>query len=452
MKKLNHATKYTIIICIGLVIFNLIFGYVLLTESAKAMRDQIDGRMLDISNTAAAMINGDDIKKLTADDKDSPEYQRVLDILTYFQDNIALEYIYCILQTGEKEFVFGIDPTVNDPGEFGSPIVYTDALYNASKGKASVDREPYEDEWGKFYSAYSPIYDSMGNVAGIVAVDFSASWYQDQIKHLSLIVIGFMTFALICSIVMAILIASQYRKFFMSLISKMNELAVGIESLIHEVASESDNRPTTSLTGTKNQKGMKDSIDLLGEKINVMQERLTRQLEDMRAHAYVDGLTHLNNRTSYEEYICLLETRMKENQDLVYSVIVFDINQLKVINDDYGHEKGDELIVSIAGDIRESFDGHRIYRIGGDEFVCIFDGADTSAGVAKMREIIARKNQESPILHNTQFDVGVSIGAATYDSSMDKSYMDVFNRADAAMYADKRAFYQTHEDRRKRRG
>ena len=185
---------------------------------------------------------------------------------------------------------------------------------------------------------------------------------------------------------------------------------------------------------------------------NVMQERLTRQLDDMRSHAYVDGLTHLNNRTSYEEYIRLLENRMKEQLDYVYSVIVFDINQLKVINDDYGHEKGDELIVSVAGDIRESFDGHRIYRIGGDEFVCIFDGTDPSAGVAKMREIVARKNQESPILHNTQFDVGVSVGTATYDPAQDESYADVFRRADAAMYADKRAFYQTHEDRRKRRG
>ena len=67
MKKLNHATKYTIFICIFLTIFNLIFGYVFIKVSAKAIRTQIDERMLDISNTAAAMVNGDDLENLTAD-------------------------------------------------------------------------------------------------------------------------------------------------------------------------------------------------------------------------------------------------------------------------------------------------------------------------------------------------------------------------------------------------
>ena len=98
MKKLNYATKYTIFICIGLVIFNLIFGYVLIRESSKAMITQIKERMMDISNTAAAMINGDELAKITVNDLGSPEYQKVMETLTFFQDNIDLEYIYCIMQ------------------------------------------------------------------------------------------------------------------------------------------------------------------------------------------------------------------------------------------------------------------------------------------------------------------------------------------------------------------
>ncbi len=58
----------------------------------------------------------------------------------------------------------------------------TDALYQASLGKPSVDKVPYEDSWGRFYSAYSPVFDSNGKVAGIVAVDFSADWYDKQIR------------------------------------------------------------------------------------------------------------------------------------------------------------------------------------------------------------------------------------------------------------------------------
>jgi diguanylate cyclase (GGDEF)-like protein len=450
MKKLNNVTKYTLFICIGLIIFNLIFGYVLIKVSANAMRTQINERMLDVSNTAAAMLNGDELAKLTVDDLGSPEYQRVMDTLTYFQDNIELEYIYCIMQVSEKEFVFGVDPTIEDPGEFGSPIVYTDALYAASKGKAGVDEISYEDEWGEFYSSYSPVFDSNGDVAGIVAADFSAEWYQNKIMHLAAIVGSFIAFALVCSIVMAILIATQYKKFFMTLLNKMNDLSNGIETLIDEVASGGESVDRSPSMGLEVKGGMNDALNLLSEKILVMQMRLTEQIEIIRSHAYIDGLTGLNNRTSYKEYLQILQKKMEEQPDYEFSVVVFDINQLKIINDDYGHDKGDQLIKNISNDIRDVFGGNRVYRVGGDEFVAILDDPDPSDKIEKVRETIVRKNHESPIFHDPRVEIGLSMGYATFDPSEDKSYADVFNRADNAMYADKRAFYQTHEDRRKR--
>ena len=74
-----------------------------------------------------------------------------------------------------------VDPTLDDPGKFGEPVVTTEALKKAAKGTAAVDEEPYTDSWGRFYSSYTPVFDSKGNVAGIVVVDFSAKWYDDQI-------------------------------------------------------------------------------------------------------------------------------------------------------------------------------------------------------------------------------------------------------------------------------
>jgi diguanylate cyclase (GGDEF)-like protein len=160
----------------------------------------------------------------------------------------------------------------------------------------------------------------------------------------------------------------------------------------------------------------------------------------------------MNNRTAYTEYLQVLEKKIIENPDIVFSVVVFDINQLKVVNDDFGHDAGDKLIIEIAGDINEAFDGTRIYRTGGDEFVAILDEPDPSERIAAVKATIARKNMESPIFHDPSIEIGLSVGAATYDPSIDRTYSEVFNRADNAMYADKRAFYQTHEDRRKKKG
>ena len=68
--------------------------------------------------------------------------------------------------------------------------------------------------------------------------------------------------------------------------------------------------------------------------------------------------------------------------------------------------------------------------------------------IYQVKELLAKKNAQLPILDDSNFEVGISIGFATYDREIDRTYSDVFHRADNAMYADKREFYKTHEDRR----
>ena len=188
--RVDNTALLIAIVSSFLLALNAVLGFVLTNQSKAAMKS---------ANTAAAMLNGDELKALRAEDKDTPAYRRINDTLTYFQDNIDLDYIYCIQAVGEKEFVFSVDPTVEDPGVFGSPIVYTEALYKASKGTPAVDDESYADAWGSFYSAYSPVFDSEGNVAGIVAVDFSASWYDAQIdKQMQTIIICMAVSLLLC--------------------------------------------------------------------------------------------------------------------------------------------------------------------------------------------------------------------------------------------------------------
>ncbi|MBO4853133.1 MAG: hypothetical protein J5477_05845 [Schwartzia sp.] len=181
--KATHTLHLIILITALLVAANLLLGYVLAVQSKAAMKTLIDSRMLDIVNTAAHMLNGDDLRALKAEDKGTPKYKKINDTLAVFQENIDLKYIYCIQPLGDKQFAFSVDPTLDDPGEFGDPIVYTDALYQASLGTPAADAEPYSDHWGRFYSAYCPVFDSGGKVAGIVAVDFSADWYEEQIAQ-----------------------------------------------------------------------------------------------------------------------------------------------------------------------------------------------------------------------------------------------------------------------------
>ncbi|MBO4846092.1 MAG: diguanylate cyclase [Lachnospiraceae bacterium] len=444
--KLNRTTKYLILISIFLIAVIFTLGVVLTQKSSNAMKSLIRSRMLDISNTAAAMLDGDALGSIEAADIDTPQYQSVLKTLTYFQDNIDLQYIYCIRDMGNKNFVFTIDPTVDDPGIFGEPIIYTDSLYQASLGKPSVDDQPYEDRWGRFYSSYSPVFDSKGNVSGIVAVDFSADWYDKQISDLyyCIAIIGTMTLAL--GIVFVLMVASRSRKRYLALYKELNELSNGIEDLADELSESLGATVGNELLHKSHhiENHSLDEMSVLGDKIHDLQEYMRKQLSIIRSKAYVDESTGLDNRTSYLSYIESVDECIQRN-DIEFAIGMFDINSLKEINDTLGHEVGDKAIIKIANILKQTFESEKIFRIGGDEFVVILKADDNEMEryFNLFDGILAKANEKDDL------KVDVSKGFAIYDNEYDRSYKRTFVRADYAMYADKKAYYETHRDRRR---
>lgn len=421
-------------------------GVVLTRKSSNAMKSLIHDRMLDISNTAAAMLDGDALEAVEADDVDTPEYQSLLKTLTYFQDNIDLQYIYCIRDMGNKNFVFSVDPTIDDPGIFGEPIIYTDSLYKASLGTPSVDDEPYEDRWGRFYSSYSPVFNSKGEVAGIVAVDFSADWYDKQISDIifCIAIISIMTLAL--AVVIVLMIASRSRKRYLSLYKELNDLSNGIETLADELSQELGSTVGKELLHKSHPIENKnfDEINALGDKIHDLQEYMIKQLSIIRSKAYVDESTGLENRSSYLSYIESVDECIQRN-DIEFAIAMFDINSLKEINDTLGHDVGDKAILKIANILKQTFENEKIFRIGGDEFVVIIkaNSNDMEKYFNLFDGILAESNEKDDI------SVDVSKGFAVYDNEYDRSYRRTFVRADYAMYADKKAYYETHRDRRR---
>ena len=158
--KSHRVPNYLVLVVVFLLAMNAVLGYLMMNQSRESFVSLIQGRMLDISNSAAAMIDGDVLETVTPADKGTDGYESIMHTLAFFEKTTELKYIYCIQDMGDGTFAFGLDPTEADPGEFGTPVVYTDALYTASQGTAAADDTSYEDAWGTFYSAYSPVFDS----------------------------------------------------------------------------------------------------------------------------------------------------------------------------------------------------------------------------------------------------------------------------------------------------
>ena len=434
MKKINRPTLFLIIICVFLITVTISLGYILTNQSSAAMKTLIESRMLDVSNTAAAMLDGDVLEALEAEDKDTPAYQNAYKTLACFEENIELEYIYCVRDLGNGEFVFTIDPDADAPGEFGEHIPYTDALHQASLGTPSVDKVPYEDSWGRFYSAYSPVFNSKQQVAGIVAVDFSADWYDNQVSHQLKTTLWISGVALLFGGVMIVLITARFRKRLHYMLNEMNVVSKGIETLVHEVS------PGISINLKKEENEVlpKDEITALGGKIRSLENQLSEQISFVRSQAYIDGLTGLGNRTAYKDRTHLLDDEIKEGK-AAFSVAVFDMNGLKEINDRYGHEQGDQAIFQVASALKQTFGEAKLYRIGGDEFIAILDAP--CSDIADRLRVFDRTLGEKDGLTTAK-------GYAVFAPNDDTEYREVFKRADDAMYNDKRAYYAVHEGRR----
>ena len=116
-----------------------------------------------------------------------------------------------------------------------------------------------------------------------------------------------------------------------------------------------------------------------------------------------------------------------------FAVVVCDVNGLKHINDTLGHKAGDEYIVKASREISEIFAHSPVYRTGGDEFVALLKGRDYLI----RRELLLALHDRS-VAHIGTGGVVISGGLSEYDPAKDTSFHDVFERADALMYEEKK--------------
>ena len=170
----------------------------------------------------------------------------------------------------------------------------------------------------------------------------------------------------------------------------------------------------------------------------IQNHQLINRLEERSS---VDGLTQVSNRNAMNDRVDKLvsgEDELPETMGIVFA----DLNGLKNVNDDEGHDAGDRLLTRAAGLLKIAFGDYEIYRAGGDEFVIFMP--DTSEDVIEKQAA-----QLSALTENTadvRFAVGTSYCTGKYD------ICQAMQLADERMYKDKEEYYRLNpdKDRRKR--
>ncbi len=405
-----------------------------------------------VLDTASKHIIIDHIPDYLSGNYDKEEYDSTLEKLSEYissYDEIYYMYAYKINEDStEATVIFDVDTDYDRGDKLGSKYELEPKIAKKiEKFRKGEEVKPLHGstEFGYLMTCSKPLIDSAGNCQGYLFLDFNLTKSRDDNIHflfkLSIIVFLLMLCILYMGMkVVAVRITAPIEKMYLCLSSfkyssdqdRIDNIKK-LEALNIRTNPEIQSLYEALLTSTLDSYTYMQEYRLASEKLGVASEM-----------AYVDALTGAGNKNAYETMLDQLQEKIDKKEDLKMAIMMADINNLKYVNDTFGHEKGDKYIKGcydvLSAHCRES----KIYRIGGDEFVILMSGNDFKNYRQIYIDIVASFDK---YFNDTGRDPWMRYSASvgiTELFSYDTNLVDAFKRADSAMYMAKSEFKEKY--------
>lgn len=185
------------------------------------------------------------------------------------------------------------------------------------------------------------------------------------------------------------------------------------------------------------QKQEQSQFTQLTERVSLLQHKL----EEAKAEASIDGLTGIANRRSFDLTIQRWVAAHARSEE-PFTVALFDLDNFKKINDNYGHQVGDHVLAFAALVLgRNVRSGDFLARYGGEEFVILSDGmklAEAPTRFSKLLQDIASQQVQCKNSENGSFSVSFTASCGVAEYALGEKVSDLIRRADEALYEAKR--------------
>ena len=365
-------------------------------------------------------------------------------------------YSYYVVPTGEPGYVYWMIDAFREPSDkVGEQYMllcdevldapedgHENMWYALEKGEPSPGYDVYDNEYGRTYAWYRPVIID-GKVRGAIGVEVEIDAVNREIFVSTMPQLISMAVILIIAVI--ILLYYINRRYISKIEHLSEKVGVYAEKKDVEISSaiEKDVTGNDELSALANQTAaMILELDNYMKNLVATTNELTRtkeQAEKLGQLATRDSLTGVRNKTAYDENVKKLQQTL-EAGETEFGIAVVDLNNLKRINDQHGHAQGNLAIQKICRIVCDVFEHSPVFRIGGDEFAIILRGRDYTY----IDELVERfgkelKELEADMSLKPWEAVSAAIGFAKYDAALDDEVADVFIRADAAMYKNKKA-------------
>ncbi|MDR1036186.1 MAG: GGDEF domain-containing protein [Deltaproteobacteria bacterium] len=226
-----------------------------------------------------------------------------------------------------------------------------------------------------------------------------------------------------------------------SLINLITEEMEAISSALRQKTEEDESR----MCALRDEKSaLESSLDTVRRDYDtfVRQSRqMLKEIEEMRSIALRDGLTKVFNRRAYDEQLLLTLLNFKSGKLVTFSLVIFDIDHFRDVNNNYGHQAGDRILVHLANTVTSSLRcDDFVFRYGGDEFVLLLPGAALADGLMVAEKIRrAVENVEFILVKGGEESLRVTISMGVAEARPGDTPGSILARADRALYASKNA-------------
>ena len=311
-----------------------------------------------------------------------------------------------------------------------------------------------DDKYGYLLTLYKPLYDEKGKCQCYAAIDFSMDTLREytRIFIIKLLALFAGCFIFIFAIGLAFVenniilpvntMAYCARSFSYDSDVARKENIKRIRSLRIKTGDEIENLYNALIRTTENLLSYLKHLQRARTQVADMQVKVL----EMDEIAHTDVMTGVKNKTAYEEATNLLDKKIS-SAHAQFCIVMIDVNFLKRVNDNYGHEYGNEYLINACKLTCGVFGKENVYRVGGDEFVVIIEGEK----VALCKYFVAQFKSE---MEHKYFNdalkpwekVSAAVGMAVYEPVHDKTTDEVFKRADKEMYENKLAMKANRTD------
>lgn len=184
-----------------------------------------------------------------------------------------------------------------------------------------------------------------------------------------------------------------------------------------------------------------DEVGVLTASVQQLVRNLKVYIADLNSKAYSDALTGVKNKGAFDIFAHKLNDQIKltDPKDWPrFALVMMDCNDLKLMNDAFGHDKGDLYLRSACSLICHTFQHSPVFRLGGDEFVALLQNQDFDNRDALLQQFQEQSQELSRKANHPWETVSIAVGMALFHPKLYANVESVLKRADDHMYQNKR--------------